>query len=65
MRYCEHEDCDYYGDMGKQFAQYIPLTAEALGETAKKYEDYGFDELYVDPTSSGLEQVDLAADALL
>jgi alkanesulfonate monooxygenase SsuD/methylene tetrahydromethanopterin reductase-like flavin-dependent oxidoreductase (luciferase family) len=56
---------DYYGDFGKQFAEFIPRTPEALREAARKFEDLGFDELYVDPTLAELEEIDRAADALL
>jgi alkanesulfonate monooxygenase SsuD/methylene tetrahydromethanopterin reductase-like flavin-dependent oxidoreductase (luciferase family) len=56
---------DYYGEMGKQFAQYIPKTPEALKETVKQFEDIGFDELFLDPTLSDLEEIDRAAQAVL
>jgi alkanesulfonate monooxygenase SsuD/methylene tetrahydromethanopterin reductase-like flavin-dependent oxidoreductase (luciferase family) len=56
---------DYYGEMGKQFAQWIPKTPEALKEVVKKFADFGFDELLVDPTSADLDQIDRAAEALL
>jgi probable F420-dependent oxidoreductase len=56
---------DYYGEMGKQFAQWIPKTPEALKEVVKKFADFGFDELLVDPTSAEPDQIDRAAEALL
>ncbi|HEX9410070.1 MAG TPA: LLM class flavin-dependent oxidoreductase, partial [Actinomycetota bacterium] len=56
---------DYYGDMGKQFAQSIPKTPEALRETVKKFEDHGFDELFLDPTSADLAEIDRAAATVL
>ncbi len=56
---------DYYGDFGAQIAQWIPKTPQAIRETVQKYADFGFDELFLDPTSSVLEQIDLAADAVL
>src|SRR6266540_117210 len=56
---------DYYGEIGKELAQRIPKTPEALGETVKKFADYGFDELFLDPTSSDLTQLEMAADAVL
>jgi len=56
---------DYYGEMGKQFAQGIPKTPEALGEAVKKFADHGFDELFLDPTSADLAEVDRAAEAVL
>ena len=34
-------------------------------ETVKKFRDYGFDELFLDPTVADLEEVDRAADAAL
>ena len=55
----------YYGDFGPRIAQYMPKTTDALRETIKKFEDYGFDELFVDPTTSDTNQVDQAADAVL
>jgi alkanesulfonate monooxygenase SsuD/methylene tetrahydromethanopterin reductase-like flavin-dependent oxidoreductase (luciferase family) len=55
----------YYGEMGTQFAARIPKSPDALRETVKKFEDFGFDELFLDPTSADLDQVDLAADAVL
>ena len=36
-----------------------------LKETVAKFADHGFDELFLDPVSSDLGQVDLAADAVL
>jgi alkanesulfonate monooxygenase SsuD/methylene tetrahydromethanopterin reductase-like flavin-dependent oxidoreductase (luciferase family) len=56
---------DYYGEMGKQFAQWIPKTPEALKELVQKFADFGFDELFLDPTSAELDQVDRAAEAIL
>jgi alkanesulfonate monooxygenase SsuD/methylene tetrahydromethanopterin reductase-like flavin-dependent oxidoreductase (luciferase family) len=56
---------DYYGDFGSQFAEWIPKTPEALRDTVTKFEDFGFDELFVDPVNSDLGQIDLAADAVL
>jgi alkanesulfonate monooxygenase SsuD/methylene tetrahydromethanopterin reductase-like flavin-dependent oxidoreductase (luciferase family) len=55
----------YYGEMGAEIAERIPTTPEAVKETVKKFADYGFDLLFLDPTSSDLSQVDLAADAVL
>jgi alkanesulfonate monooxygenase SsuD/methylene tetrahydromethanopterin reductase-like flavin-dependent oxidoreductase (luciferase family) len=56
---------DYYGEMGKQFAQWIPKTPEALKDVVKKFADFGFDELFLDPTSPELDQIDQAADLVL
>jgi alkanesulfonate monooxygenase SsuD/methylene tetrahydromethanopterin reductase-like flavin-dependent oxidoreductase (luciferase family) len=55
----------YYGDFGPRIAQYMPKTPGALRETVNKFEDFGFDELFVDPTSADPAQIDLAADAVL
>jgi alkanesulfonate monooxygenase SsuD/methylene tetrahydromethanopterin reductase-like flavin-dependent oxidoreductase (luciferase family) len=56
---------DYYGDFGSQIAQWIPKTPEALRDTIRKFEDFGFDELFLDPTSAELDQIDQAAEAAL
>lgn len=56
---------DYYGDMGKQIASGIPMTPEALRDTLKQFEDHGFDELFLDPTSADLAEIDRAAEAVL
>jgi alkanesulfonate monooxygenase SsuD/methylene tetrahydromethanopterin reductase-like flavin-dependent oxidoreductase (luciferase family) len=56
---------DYYGDFGAQIAQWIPKDPGSLKETVKKFEDFGFDELMVDPTTNDITEVDRAADALL
>jgi alkanesulfonate monooxygenase SsuD/methylene tetrahydromethanopterin reductase-like flavin-dependent oxidoreductase (luciferase family) len=56
---------DYYGPFGAQIAQFIPKTPQALKETVSKFADYGFDELFLDPTVADLAQVDAAADAAL
>ena len=55
----------HYGDMGKGFAQAIPKTAKALRDTVKKFEDYGFDQLFLDPTAADLAEIDRAAEAVL
>ncbi len=55
----------YYGDFGQQIAEWIPKSPDAMRETAKKFEDFGFDELFFDPTNPDPNQVDLAADAVL
>ena len=51
--------------MGKGFAERIPKTAEDLRGTVERFAAHGFDELFLDPVSSDLGQVDLAADAVL
>lgn len=56
---------DYYGDYGGQVAGWIPKTPDAVRETVKKFEDYGFDLLFLDPTTNDLSEVDRAADAVL
>jgi alkanesulfonate monooxygenase SsuD/methylene tetrahydromethanopterin reductase-like flavin-dependent oxidoreductase (luciferase family) len=56
---------DYYDQYGSQIAERIPKSPEALKEMAKRFEDYGFDELVVDPTVADLEVVDRAAQAIL
>jgi probable F420-dependent oxidoreductase len=56
---------DYYGDMGSQIAQFIPKTPQTVQETVKRFEDFGFDELFLDPVSSDLRQLDMAAEAVL
>jgi alkanesulfonate monooxygenase SsuD/methylene tetrahydromethanopterin reductase-like flavin-dependent oxidoreductase (luciferase family) len=56
---------DYYGSFGAQIAQFIPKTPQAVKETVSKFADYGFDELFLDPTVADLAQVDAAAEAAL
>jgi len=56
---------DYYGDMGKQIAQNIPTSAQSLKDTVKKFEENGFDELFVDPTLADLAEIERAAEAIL
>jgi alkanesulfonate monooxygenase SsuD/methylene tetrahydromethanopterin reductase-like flavin-dependent oxidoreductase (luciferase family) len=56
---------DYYGDFGGKRAAAIPVTPAALAGTIARFADYGFDELFLDPTSGDLEQVELLADAVL
>jgi len=56
---------DYYGDYGRQLAGRIPITPTAVRETIERFADHGFDELFLDPTSADLEQVELLADAVL
>lgn len=43
----------------------IPKTPQALKETVSRFEDYGFDELFVDPTVAELAEIDRAAEAVL
>jgi alkanesulfonate monooxygenase SsuD/methylene tetrahydromethanopterin reductase-like flavin-dependent oxidoreductase (luciferase family) len=56
---------DYYGQYGAGIAQAIPKSAQALKERVVRFEDYGFDELFVDPTIADIAQVDQAAQAVL
>jgi alkanesulfonate monooxygenase SsuD/methylene tetrahydromethanopterin reductase-like flavin-dependent oxidoreductase (luciferase family) len=56
---------DYYGDWGPRIAQYAPKSPDQLRETAKRFEDAGVDELFVDPTLADLAEIDRAAEVLL
>ena len=59
---------DYYaflGDFGKQLADWVPRSPEALRETVQAFEQGGMDELILDPTVADLEQIDLLAKAVL
>jgi alkanesulfonate monooxygenase SsuD/methylene tetrahydromethanopterin reductase-like flavin-dependent oxidoreductase (luciferase family) len=53
---------DYYGEPGQKLAQFVPISPDAVRETIKKFSDFGFDELFLDPVSSDLEQLDRVAD---
>ena len=53
---------DYYGEFGKQFAEWIPKTPDAVKDVVKRFQDFGFDELFLDPVASDLEQLDRVAD---
>jgi alkanesulfonate monooxygenase SsuD/methylene tetrahydromethanopterin reductase-like flavin-dependent oxidoreductase (luciferase family) len=56
---------DYYGQYGRRLVQGIPKSPQALKETVSKFEGYGFDELFLDPTVADLAQLDAAAEAVL
>jgi len=59
---------DYYaflGDFGKQLADWVPRSPEALREAVQAFEQGGMDELILDPTVADLEQIDLLAKAVL
>ncbi len=56
---------DYYGDYGPRIAQFMPKDPRSLKETVRKFEEFGFAELFIDPTIADLEEVDRAADAVL
>jgi alkanesulfonate monooxygenase SsuD/methylene tetrahydromethanopterin reductase-like flavin-dependent oxidoreductase (luciferase family) len=56
---------DYYGQYGRRLVQGIPKSPQALKETVSKFEEYGFDELFLDPTVADLAQLDAAAEAVL
>jgi alkanesulfonate monooxygenase SsuD/methylene tetrahydromethanopterin reductase-like flavin-dependent oxidoreductase (luciferase family) len=56
---------DYYaflGDMAKDFAQWVPRTAEQIRDRVKAFEDIGVDELFLDATVDDPEQVDRLAE---
>jgi alkanesulfonate monooxygenase SsuD/methylene tetrahydromethanopterin reductase-like flavin-dependent oxidoreductase (luciferase family) len=59
---------DYYGYLGymaKGLAGFTPRTPDAIRERVKAFEDTGIDELILDPTVAGLDQVDKLADIVL
>lgn len=56
---------DYYGEYGQPIAQRIPKSAQELKEAVAKFDDYGFDELLLDPTVADLAELELAAEAVL
>jgi alkanesulfonate monooxygenase SsuD/methylene tetrahydromethanopterin reductase-like flavin-dependent oxidoreductase (luciferase family) len=56
---------DYYGPYGPRIAQGMPKSAQELKERISKFERYGFDELFLDPTVADLTQLDAAAEAVL
>jgi alkanesulfonate monooxygenase SsuD/methylene tetrahydromethanopterin reductase-like flavin-dependent oxidoreductase (luciferase family) len=59
---------DYYGflgDFAEQMASYVPATVEALTGVVKLFQDAGVDEVILDPTIAEVDQVDMAADAVL
>jgi probable F420-dependent oxidoreductase len=59
---------DYYGflgDFAEQMASYVPATEDALLGAVKLFQDAGVDELILDPTIAEVDQVDMAADAVL
>jgi alkanesulfonate monooxygenase SsuD/methylene tetrahydromethanopterin reductase-like flavin-dependent oxidoreductase (luciferase family) len=56
---------DYYGPYGPRIAQAMPTSPQGMKETVSKFESYGFDELFLDPTVAGLAQMDLVAEAVL
>jgi probable F420-dependent oxidoreductase len=55
----------FLGDFAEQIASYVPATVEALTGAVKLFQDAGVDELILDPTIAEVEQVDMAADAVL
>jgi alkanesulfonate monooxygenase SsuD/methylene tetrahydromethanopterin reductase-like flavin-dependent oxidoreductase (luciferase family) len=56
---------DYYGEYGPRIARFIPKDPLALRDVVKRFEDFRFDELYLDPTTDDPDEVDRAADAVL
>ncbi|HEX4698820.1 MAG TPA: LLM class flavin-dependent oxidoreductase [Actinomycetes bacterium] len=59
---------DYYAIVG-EYAETIATgalrTEAAIHETVRAFADLGFSELYLDPTTSALDQVDRLADVVL
>ncbi|HEX9235432.1 MAG TPA: LLM class flavin-dependent oxidoreductase [Actinomycetota bacterium] len=55
----------YYGDFGPTIAQRMSKTPDELRDIVKRFEGFGFDELFLDPTDPDTAQVDLVADAVL
>ena len=56
---------DYYGGYGGQLWERVPKTQAALRDVIARFQDHGFDELFVDPVTADLDELDLAADAVL
>jgi alkanesulfonate monooxygenase SsuD/methylene tetrahydromethanopterin reductase-like flavin-dependent oxidoreductase (luciferase family) len=56
---------DYYGPYGPRIAQAMPTSPQQMKETVSKFEGYGFDELFFDPTVADLAQIDRVAEAVL
>jgi alkanesulfonate monooxygenase SsuD/methylene tetrahydromethanopterin reductase-like flavin-dependent oxidoreductase (luciferase family) len=56
---------DYYGEYGGRLWENVPKTREALRDVVKRFQDHGFDDLFVDPLSADQAELDLAADAVL
>jgi alkanesulfonate monooxygenase SsuD/methylene tetrahydromethanopterin reductase-like flavin-dependent oxidoreductase (luciferase family) len=59
---------DYYGFLGEwadRIAESAPTSADALKDTAAKFQDIGVDELIFDPTIADLDQVDRLAETML
>jgi alkanesulfonate monooxygenase SsuD/methylene tetrahydromethanopterin reductase-like flavin-dependent oxidoreductase (luciferase family) len=56
---------DYYGEYGSSVWERTPKSGEALRGVRGRFEDFGFDELFVVPVSADLAELDLAAEAVL
>lgn len=56
---------DYYGDFGPQIAGRIPLSPDGIKDTIGRFESFGFDLVYFDPTTNDVDEVDRLADAAL
>jgi alkanesulfonate monooxygenase SsuD/methylene tetrahydromethanopterin reductase-like flavin-dependent oxidoreductase (luciferase family) len=56
---------DYYGDWGGGMAAGMPADADALRATVAAYEEAGSDELFFNPTSPDLRQLEGLAKAVL
>jgi alkanesulfonate monooxygenase SsuD/methylene tetrahydromethanopterin reductase-like flavin-dependent oxidoreductase (luciferase family) len=55
----------YYGPYGPRIAQAMPNSPQQMKETVSRFESYGFDELFFDPTVADLAQIDRVAEAVL
>lgn len=56
---------DYYGPFAEYIWPGVPRDAASLAEVARQFEEIGTDELVLVPTIASLEQMELAAEALL
>jgi alkanesulfonate monooxygenase SsuD/methylene tetrahydromethanopterin reductase-like flavin-dependent oxidoreductase (luciferase family) len=56
---------DYYGDFGPQIAGRIPLSGDGIQDMIGRFESFGFDLVYFDPTTNDVDEVDRLADAAL
>src|SRR5438105_7782742 len=59
---------DYYaflGDFAQQMAEWVPKDAQRIKDTVKAFEDVGVDELILDSTVDGPDQVDKLAEVVL
>jgi alkanesulfonate monooxygenase SsuD/methylene tetrahydromethanopterin reductase-like flavin-dependent oxidoreductase (luciferase family) len=56
---------DYYGPYGPRIVEGMPKSPQEVKERISKFEGYGFDELFLDPTVADLAQLEQAAEAAL